>query len=166
MIDQRGFPLSDDSPDIGAVERQFDDPLFPFAIEDFAIDSDNDGTANGVEFILGTDPVVADPGDSRNPSLSLNANGDLNLIFGQNTILFNSLPDGITLRVMRSLTLETGIFEELASYESSSNVITVNTEVDENDTFTLDAAGFIFTDGSPNPRAFYRLEADFEPNGE
>ena len=86
----------------------------------------------------------------------------MSLSFGQNAIL----PDGLTLRVTRSLTLGTGIFVELASYESSSNEITVNIEVDSNNAFTLGLAGFTFTDVSPNPRAFYRLEADFEPNGE
>jgi len=67
---------------------------------------------------------------------------------------------------MRSLTLGTGTFEELARYESISNETAVNTGGDSNNAFTLDAAGFTFTDRTPNPKAFYRLEADFEPNGE
>jgi len=78
--DQRGFAISDGSPDIGAVESQGDDMLTLF----WNIDTDGDGTPFGVEFALGTDPLVPDPGHPNNLKISRPNDGDISLSFSAN----------------------------------------------------------------------------------
>ena len=163
--DQRGFTrLVGAMLDIGAVEIQVGEIVtstFPFPTESFHLDDDQDGTPNGLEFILGTDYLTPDSASSNNPALSLDTNGHLNLRFGKLT----DLPSGITLRILRSETLATNSFTEIGTYDSSSNT-TGGILTGSGDSFTIDTNGsleeFSFTDtNQPDPKAFYRLEATY-----
>ena len=64
-IDQRGFAITDGSPDIGAVEFRGSLDLEPL----FDIDFDGDGSSFAVEFALGTDPFLPDPQSEFNPAI-------------------------------------------------------------------------------------------------
>ena len=151
VIDQRGF-LRVGIPDIGAVDFN----PFPFDIADFDNDEDNDRVSNGLEFILGTDHETTDLSNPRNPALSFESNGERKLLFGKAA----DLPPGITLRVMRSTTLDSGSFVEVANYNSTNN----NTS---NDAFVILIGGgseeFSCTDPEELSEAFYRLEAQYAP---
>ena len=63
--DQRGIPITDGIPDIGAVEFQGDSDIQLAIPNIFDIDIDNDGTSVGVELAIGTDPFVSDPDNAR-----------------------------------------------------------------------------------------------------
>lgn len=160
-FDQRGLPrFADGALDIGAVEVQtgefIDDGTtpFPFPIADFATDSDQDGTPNGLEFILGTDHLIPDTQSSRNPSVSLDGPNTIRLRFGRND---TDLPPGITLNILRSTTLEPDSFVTAGSYESTND--------SSSSAFIINDDQFTFTDPSPfAAKAFYRLEATFLPN--
>ena len=165
--DQRGLTrLIDGFLDIGAVEIQEGEALspfpnpFPFPVSEFSSDSDQDGTPNGLEVILGSNPFIADNEDPRKPIFFLDPDGQPSLTFGRGP----DLPAGLTLSVVRSPLLTSGSFEILASYDSASNTITLpagNTSAG----FIMMADQFIFTDSSPRlPRNFYRLEATFDPS--
>ncbi len=82
--DQRGFPITDGQPDIGAAEfREGAD--FPFILSLlWETDHDGDGSPFAIEFALGTDPFVADPEHLANPALSFNATGHPVYSFGYN----------------------------------------------------------------------------------
>ena len=120
--DQRGFTLFN-TRDLGAVEAQENElpPILPFDLADFNSDQDNDGTPNGIEFILGTDFATPDSSNSRNPTLARDIAGNLNLRFGK----ASNLPNGITLIIRRSTTLEPDSFIEVARYSSTSNETTI-----------------------------------------
>ena len=159
--DQRGLPRFVGSAlDIGAVEAQAGEffPPFPFPVADFANDDDLDGTSNGIEFLLGTDPLTSDSADPRNPSLFFEE-GFVTLSFGRNL----NLPQGLTLRVMRSTTLAENSFTEVGRYESSDDSFTFSGP----DFFSANFIGneYQFSDNIsvPTPKAFYRLEADYTP---
>ena len=158
--DQRGFALFN-TRDLGAVEAQENEllPVLPFDLADFNSDQDNDGTPNGIEFILGTDFATPDSSNSRNPSLDLDTAGNLNLRFGK----ASNLPDGITLIIRRSTTLEPDTFIEVARYSSTSNETTI-TGNDNSFSIEGDAGSeeFSFTNTEPLPAAFYFLEASFQ----
>lgn len=159
--DQRGLArFVGGALDIGAVEVQTGETIspFPFPVTEFQDDADQDGIANGVEFIIGTDPFVADRHNTRHPSFSFGENGVSSLSFGRNI----DPPTGVMLRVMRSTDLSPNSFTEVGVYESTSNG---EPTTNSNDPFTFDfnENEFIFTDNSsPSAsRAFYRLEAEY-----
>ena len=82
--DQRGFPIIDGSPDIGAAEFQGDSD-FQLAIPNiFDIDQDGDGNTFGVEFALGTDPFTPDASNPANLRFNLQPDGDAELNHGYN----------------------------------------------------------------------------------
>ena len=139
--DQRGFPITDGSPDIGAVEFRGTLDILDHL---FDLDSDEDGSSNGVELALGTDPFVSDPGNERNLRLpGFTQAGQPTFTFGVDT----DQRDDITLRLFRSLDLI--VFEEIASNEDSTFSVNLNTDLSQ------------FTDSNPptEGKAFYRLDA-------
>lgn len=156
--DQRGFIITDGSPDIGAVELSGVNQTELFALL-WDTDNDNDGNSFGLELVFGTDPFIADSGNPRN--LTGNFNNTINafeLRFGQNS----ALPDGITVSIQRSSGLQPSSFTEIASYNSTDDTFTTT----ESDTFEVDGLPsdlfFRFLDSRSPARAFYRLETSFE----
>lgn len=156
-MDQRGLPrLIGSAIDIGAVEYQGEHQELELG---FYEDVDRDGTASGLEFILGTDYLTPDSANSRHPALSFDTNGNLNLRFGKST----DLPDGLTFKIFRSETLAAESFIEIGTFNYSSEGST-STLIENEDSFTIDAGleEFSFIDASkPNTKAFYRLEATY-----
>ena len=135
--DQRGFPITDGTPDIGAVEFQGADDLAPL----FNIDHDGDGTTFGTEFALGTNPFVSDPGNPANPTLSFDSTGTPIIDFGVN-------PDAIGL--------VTWILERSTDLETWNS----STPFFQSDNPT---ASLPITDDSTDPtgpRTFYRFTAE------
>ena len=134
--DQRGFPITDDAPDIGAVEFQGADDLAPL----LDIDQDGDGTTFGIELALGTDPFVSDPGNPRNPTLSINSTT------GATTLNFGISPAAagvVALVLERSTDLETWSRAFQSNPGSFSN-----------------AASFALSGNDAGPRTFYRFTAE------
>ena len=134
--DQRGFPFVV-TPDIGAVEFQGDEGELAIT---FDLDSDRDGSSNGLELAIGSDPLVS---DADHPN-KLRVLGFGALDFNESTfaITFGYVDATIPLRVTRSTDLIT--FVSLT--EVSSDL----------------AGGGAVLVPDPNPpagEAFYRLEA-------
>ena len=98
--DQRGFlRFVNGTLDIGAVEFQGEDTEFDIFL---ALDSDRDGSSNGVELAIGTAVDIADPENPNNLRLaSFSANGQPQFTFGVD----QSQEDSIILRLMRSTDL-------------------------------------------------------------
>ena len=142
--DQRGFPrFSEGALDIGAVEYRGIIDLIDFT---FDLDSDSDGSINGLELAIGTDPFVADPENARNLCLTgFNEAGQPTLTFGVNTVLQSEF----ILRLIRStdlITFQTFIISNADDFF----------EVPETGLLTIEDTEPLTGDGS---RAFYRLEA-------
>ena len=134
--DQRGFPITGGTPDIGAVEFQGADDLAPL----LDIDQDGDGTTFGIELALGTDPFVSDPGNPRNPTLSINSTT------GATTLNFGISPAAagvVALVLERSTDLETWSRAFQSNPDSFSN-----------------AASFSLSGNDAGPRTFYRFTAE------
>ena len=133
-VDQRGFPIVGVA-DIGAVELQgttfADEPqLFFFS------DDDGDGTSNGVEQAIGSDPAAPDPlHPNKLQQLGFDGN-DFQLQFGY-------ADTTIPLTLTRSIDLIN--FEEIA--------------VSGDDFNTGPDLIFIEDSDPPEAKAFYRLEA-------
>ena len=83
-FDQRGVPIIDGSPDIGAVEFQGTRDLFALVPLIGEIDHDGDGSSFAFEFAIGTDPFLADRENPANLSISTDPNGNPVINFGVN----------------------------------------------------------------------------------
>ena len=140
-IDQRGFPITDGSPDIGAVEFQGTPDILDNL---FDLDSDGDGTSVGVELAIGTDPFVSDPENIANLRfVSFTEAGEPTFSFG----LIEDQRDNIILSLARSTDLVdfTPIFMSTEDFE-----------------FPLQGVPIILFEDTAPPaggKAFYRLEA-------
>ncbi len=146
--DQRSFPRVGVS-DIGAAEYQGGADLARF----WKVDADGDGSPYGVEQALGTDPLVADPTNTRRfATPRFNVAGHAVLSFG---IAPAVLGTGWILR--RSPDLSGGSFTEI--YRTDGVTDTAVPGV----TFERSATRVTVTDGnSLAGRAFYRFEAVLE----
>ena len=143
--DQRGFPITDGSPDIGAVEFQGEEGEFNLT---FDIDFDGDGSSNGVEFAIGTDPFVSDPDNARKFRLTgINQAGEPTFTFG----LDNEQQNNIILSLVRSTDLVD--FTTVIMSNASSLFDDPGAELLELDD----------TDPPAGGKAFYRLEAERRP---
>ena len=149
--DQRGFirPLNGDNiegaiADLGSVEApNYANPGPDDFLSIWLTDQDGDGSPWGLEQAIGTDPAVADPENAANLSIPvINAAGNATLSFGQNA---DALA-GTSLALTRSTTLQPADFVTL--FTSSLD----------------DSTSVDFLDNNPpSPRAFYRLEATYNP---
>ena len=135
--DQRGFPrFVDGALDIGAVEFQGQDTEIDIF---FALDSDGDGSSNGVELAIGTEVEIADSENPRNLRITPSSTtGQPQFTFGVN----QNQEEDIILRLMRS-----------------TDLISFDFTVLSNEMSPFEAGTF----ADPNPpeggKAFYRLEA-------
>ena len=145
--DQRGFPITDGSPDIGAVEFQGDSDIQLAIPNIFDIDTDGDGTPVGVELAIGTDPFVSDPENIANLRL-VGFTDDDEPIF--NFGLVEAQQDNLILRLVRSTDLIefTPIFTSTDGFE-----------------FIFEGVPILRFDdtAAPEGKAFYRLEAERRP---
>jgi len=148
--DQRGFPIVG-TPDIGATEFQ---PTSDINII-WPLDFDGDGSPYGVEFALGTDPFVSDPGHPANLASPIFESGGIaKLTFGRN----GGVPSGVLWKLMRSTSLEEGSFVEIYRFDGTNDTKAQNIlSVAGPDQFT------IFDQNPPSPKAFYRFEAVYLP---
>ena len=153
-FDARGLlRISGGSVDIGAVEIQEDVSVLEL---ECGGDLDRDGKANLLEFIIGTNPLVADAGDPRDPMLSIDDGGRLSFRFGRAA----NLPDGISFQILRSFDLTANSFVEVASYQSLNNVLATNSTL-SGLAFAIDGDGFfVFSDEVEAETVFYRLRLD------
>ena len=129
--DQRGFPIIG-NPDIGAVEFQ-GETISAEPLLSFFFDTDGDGTPNGVEQAIGSDPEISDPNHpNRFRITEIDANGHPSFTFGRT--------GDIPLTVTRSTNLID--FEFFATVPAGTSILT-------------------YTDSNPpaDGKAFYRLEA-------
>lgn len=140
--DQRGFPrIFDGTADLGAVEFQGESGEFALT---FNLDSDGDGTKNGLENALGTNPLIPDAGSGRNLRL---------------TVL--PLPNGATVQFgVNEASRATTILRLTRSQDLLSFGTILRSNEDEPFVLSGDSTTAI-VDPSPPPggRAFYRLEA-------
>ena len=153
-FDARGLlRISGGSVDIGALEIQENVDVIELECDG---DLDQDGKGNLLEFIIGTNPLVADAGDPRDPVLSVDDDGLLNLRFGRAA----NLPGGLSFQILRSFDLTENSFVEVASYQSLNDVLTINPTL-SGLAFTIDGDGFfVFSDEIEAEAAFYQLRLD------
>ena len=143
--DQRGFAITDGSPDIGAAE------FFPGDIDtiltEFGDDDDNDGLPFLIELAIGTDPFTPDPNSPRALTLTILDDGTPRLTFGY----ISSTRDTINLEVQRSTDLSN--FDVLLDLNTGTlNGVDLD-NFDPTDLLQVD---------DPNlnaSKAFYRLKA-------
>lgn len=157
--DQRGLPrLAGDGVDLGAVESQG-------LLSDLALfwdsDFDGDGAGFGVEHALGTNPGVADPGNSRHLTPpQINPSGERELFFGLNPA---AGPHTVWI-LSRSPDLSPGSFAPIFRYDGTTDSLTVQPGIEARFTPAYAPGMIQVTDTNPSmPRAFYRVEAEFVP---
>ena len=130
--------------DLGAHEG----PVFNLATH-WSADFDGDGSPNGVEIALGTNPGTADLGHANNLNvLARNDDGPVSLTFGRSPFA----PDGTIWKLLRSTTLEPGSFVEIYRFDGATETLGTNISAIKTNTI------FTITD-QWSPRAFYRFEA-------
>jgi len=161
ISDQRGFEITDGSPDIGAVELQNNEgPSLFTALWD--TDLDGDGTSYGVEYMIGSDPNRSDPEAIQKLTFpDIVFGGAASLVFGRTS---NPIPDGATLSLHRSTTLLPNSFIEVAHYEASNEDTSTPDDFNDDFIFLPVSDAFSYLDfNPPSPKAFYRLESEYLP---
>lgn len=157
--DQRGLPRPvGDGMDLGAVESQgLLSDLGLFWDSDF----DGDGNAFGAEHALGTNPSVADPGNSRNLTPPrINGSGEREMFFGLNPA---AGPHTIWI-LSRSPDLSPGSFVPIFRYDGSTDLLEVQPGIEAKFTPAYAPGMIQVTDtNQPMSRAFYRVEAGLVP---
>ena len=138
VSDQRGNPIVT-TADIGAAEYQGESDLqlaTPFI---WAVNHDGDGKPFGVEFALGTDPFLSDPGDPANLALSFDTEDHPVLRFG-----YNSAAVGTAIWILeRSPNFAEGTWTELSRNDNPRQASSIPDPVDPT-----------------APRQFYRFRAE------
>ncbi len=141
--DQRGFPRVS-TPDGGAAEYQGNSDINRF----WPLDFDGDASPFGTEQALGTDPLVSDPGNTRNITAPvINTSGHPFLSFG-----IGAAVPGTRWILRRSTDLLT--YTEIYRYNGTTHTAAPGV------TFVRTATSVTVTDSNPPPGdVFYRFEA-------
>ena len=149
--DQRGFPITDGAPDIGATEAPNWSAPTPSELDSiFLADFDGDGNVHGAELLLGTDPFVQDLSSSNNFSPLQSERG---VTFGRD----QSFSSPYQIDVYRSFELSPDSFERVFSYDTSDHsVITSATNIDIIPTLT-DPNLISLLDVTAEGSSFYQL---------
>jgi hypothetical protein len=129
----------------------------------FQTDLDQDGVPFGLEWAIGTDPAVDDRKNSRHLQAPLtNPSGESVVTFGYNP----NLPDNVTLKLMRATSLKPDEFTVVAEITPSRRSYGL-WEIEDTGMLLEPNKFFNYIDrNSPQPRAFYRLQAEYEGDGE
>ena len=161
--DQRGLPRTvGGTADIGAYETGNAAGFAAWAIEminhgldaTFTGDADHDGSANGIEYALGSNVLISDPNSPGNPTILALPSGDIEIAFGRNPL---AAVDTRWL-VMRSTDLET--FTEIYRYDGPSATSVEGVDVSA----LVGATSITVTDTNPpDMRAFYKIGAERLP---
>ena len=169
--DQRGFtrPLDGDddgtaSADLGSAEApNYANPGPDDFLSIWLTDQDLDGSPWGLEQAINTDPAVADVDNPLNLRLPLPnppfvlTTDEIPLLFGRN----RDAIEGTTLKVVRTSTLNPKDFVTVLSTTLDSQLTPVESE--DRGLFREGGDSIVFLDANPLPRAFYRLEATYNP---
>jgi hypothetical protein len=149
--DQRGLPIVG-IIDIGAAEDQTSRNAA--LIASWNLDSDKDGSPDGIEYALGTNPTSPDRGNSRNLTAPVrNASGARVLSFGLNP----SAAAGTRWILQRSSNLSAGSFTDIYVFDGTSDTAASGV------TFVRTANSVTITDASaPAGKGFYRFKAYIE----
>ncbi len=159
--DQRGFGRVG-TPDIGAYESGNAAGYSVWATEminegmdaSFTGNADEDRSANGTEYALGTGVLISDPASPHNPEVIINGSGGIEITFGFNPIA------AVDTRwiIERSTDLEN--FTEIYRYDGPT--VTGTPQADISD--VVGATSITVTDlNPPSPSAFYRFGAQTAP---
>ena len=148
-----------DSPPTPANTPNYTDPGPTDYLSIWLTDQDEDGSPWGLEQAIGTDPAVADSENSLNISTPfINPTGAVTFLFGHN-------PDalaGTTLSLTRSQSWAREEFTTL--FSSAFDGIFQISEFGDQANFTNGDTSIDFLDDSPpSLKAFYRLEATYNP---
>jgi hypothetical protein len=150
--DQRGFPrFVGGALDIGAVEYQGRADLSRF----WELDMDGDGKPYGLEFAIGTNPLVADaaaPGMLTSPTFT--NPGEARMVFGVNPVAAAD----VIWRLKRSPDLSPGSFTEIFRFDGPSGMehFVLNEIAATSDSTSIT----VLDKAPPEDRAFYILEVE------
>ncbi len=161
LTDQRSFTRVG-APDIGAYESGNAAGYGVWAIEmiaggldaSFTGNADEDPTANGIEYALGTSVLISDPTSPNNPEVITNGSGEIEITFGFNPIA------AVDTRwiIERSTDLEN--FTEIYRYDGPTNTGTPQAGISA----VVGATSITVTDPNPpSPNVFYRFGAQTAP---
>ena len=150
--DQRDFPIVS-TADIGATEYQGSSDLNKF----WPMDWDGDGNPFGVEYALGTDPLISDPTHVKNIVFTLDDSGNPLVTFGRAI----SSASGTVWSITRSPDLSADSFVEIFRFDGNTGTSTAS---DGEIGFTIEEEFISVTDKSlSSGKAFYRFEAILSP---
>ena len=159
--DQRGFNRVG-TPDIGAYESGNAAGYSVWATEmidegmdaSFTGNADEDPSANGTEYALGTGVLISDPASPHNPEVITNGSGEIEITFGFNPIA------AVDTRwiIERSTDLEN--FTEIYRYDGPTSTSTSVAGISA----VVGATSITVTDTNPpSPNVFYRFGAQTAP---
>jgi hypothetical protein len=159
--DQRGFTRVG-TPDIGAYESGNAAGYSVWATEminegmdaSFTGNADEDPSANGTEYALGTGVLISDPASPHNPEVITNGSGEIEITFGFNPIA------AVDTRwiIERSTDLEN--FTEIYRYDGPTSTSTSVAGISA----VVGATSITVTDTNPpSPNVFYRFGAQTAP---
>lgn len=149
FVDQRGF-TRDTLPDIGTTELR--------GVADFSLfwklDFDGDGFPFGIEYALGTNPIVSDAISTRFPRIDEANPSSRKISFASG---FNASPAGIRWILKRSKNL-VSFHETLFTYDTTTDIESIHLP---HISITSNSSSIQVLDMTPSqPRAFYRFETE------
>ena len=145
-LDQRGFPR-DATPDIGAAEYLGRSDLARYWTSDW----DGDGTPNGAELALLTNPLVSDRGGPLHPRIDRVGDGRLFVGFGYNPALAGQI------RWVLQTSTELNVWSTAYYWDGASHFFGGRTGGLTGSLFT------IIEGPTAPPRSFYRFAAELLP---
>lgn len=149
FTDQRGF-ARDALPDIGATELRGAPDFSLF----WNLDFDGDGFPFGIEYALGTNPLLGDAASPKFPRLEDASSTSRKIRFSSG---FNASPAGIRWVFKRSQNL-ISFNETLFTYDTTTDIESIHLPFIS---ITRDGSSVQVTDTTPSrPRGFYRFEAE------